>query len=135
MKALHTASPAVLLDLESRALRRENAALYDQLAAVRRELAEVQRERDQARRDLDDALDQAQIWQFGEEAEQHLMTPRYPWSWAHSDTSPLTVTQAHAAMQQHRSCDIETCARRRTARDTLREAGHMRADSARPATW
>lgn len=39
---------------------------------------------------------------------------------------PLTVDQAHQAMQIHRECDIDTCGCKWTAQTVLVEAGHLR---------
>ncbi|RDI48542.1 hypothetical protein [Nocardia mexicana] len=44
---------------------------------------------------------------------------------------PFTVTQAHRAMQQHRTCRREDCPRKRAAFRTLVEARRIRPDSGR----
>lgn len=44
-------------------------------------------------------------------------------AYAHSDSGPLTVDQAHAVMREHLDCDM--CRIRRTARAVLIEAGDL----------
>ena len=41
---------------------------------------------------------------------------------------PLSTDRAHAIMQEHRSCLVAECARKRAAWDTLRHAGHITPD-------
>lgn len=41
------------------------------------------------------------------------------------DPGPLTVEQAHRAMQVHLECAVDTCRSRRRARNTLVEQNRM----------
>lgn len=46
--------------------------------------------------------------------------------WPHeAPERAFTVEGAHRAMQRHASCPLDTCARKRAARKTLVDAGHM----------
>ncbi|MBB5915048.1 hypothetical protein BJY24_003915 [Nocardia transvalensis] len=52
--------------------------------------------------------------------------------WTHAAPQrEFTVTQAHATMQQHRTCGIDNCARKAAAFATLVEQGRMKPDSSR----
>jgi len=52
--------------------------------------------------------------------------------WQHeAPVEPFTVPQAHRCMQQHRLCDREDCARKRSAYQTLVEARRIRPDTGR----
>lgn len=52
--------------------------------------------------------------------------------WTHSaPDSPISVQHAHRLMQEHRSCLVEDCPRKRAAWQTLVEVGHIKPDSAR----
>ncbi|MBF6175907.1 hypothetical protein IU476_31035 [Nocardia blacklockiae] len=52
--------------------------------------------------------------------------------WTHdAPAEPFTPNQAHKAMQQHRECPVEDCDRKRTAFQTLIEAGRVKPDSGR----
>ncbi|MGW0058086.1 hypothetical protein [Nocardia nova] len=113
---------------ENASLRRENAELNDRLAAAERTIAEQ-------RRTLDDYLDMAMGYSLSEETERLAFMPtawRAMGKWAHADSGPLTVAQAHDVMQEHRLCITGECRIRRTAVRVLRENGRMGADSHRP---
>ncbi|WP_139347827.1 hypothetical protein [Nocardia donostiensis] len=52
--------------------------------------------------------------------------------WPHeAPDQPLSITEAHQAMQRHRSCLREECARKRAAWDTLVDAGRIKPDVGR----
>ncbi|GAB2709683.1 hypothetical protein GCM10027089_36460 [Nocardia thraciensis] len=52
--------------------------------------------------------------------------------WTHeAPDGPLTVGEAHRITQQHRDCRLEDCPRKRTAWQTLVEAGKIKPDSGR----
>lgn len=58
-------------------------------------------------------------------------SPRYtsPWpcGWPHdAPDQPLTLLQAHQAMQSHRECSIKECARKAAAFDALIGAGAIK---------
>ncbi|MBH0777251.1 hypothetical protein IT779_13260 [Nocardia sp. NEAU-351] len=49
-----------------------------------------------------------------------------PTGWPHeAPDRPLSVTEAHQAMQRHRDCHTDECARKTAARDVLIAAGRM----------
>ena len=49
-----------------------------------------------------------------------------PQDWPHeAPDRAFTVEGAHLAMQRHAGCPLDTCARKRAARDVLVEAGHF----------
>lgn len=56
-----------------------------------------------------------------------------PSKWAHSDPGPLTVSQAHDVMREHRECPTDRfeCRIRVTAVTVLTEHGHLVPDSGR----
>jgi hypothetical protein len=59
-------------------------------------------------------------------------TARWPTGWPHeAPDRPLTVTEAHQAMQAHRGCRADQCPRKAAARQTLIAAGHMKPDPSR----
>jgi hypothetical protein len=129
MKLLHTADPDTLLQLEARSLRRKVDLLTADLAAARATIAELRRAEDML-------LDETAFLHVLPDAERLIPRPdTRAWIWSHWDTSAIDTDQAHAVMQQHRGCLTEDCPRRRTAVETLRANGHMKADSGRPATW
>ncbi len=56
----------------------------------------------------------------------------WPDGWPHeAPDHPLSVHEAHRAMQRHRNCLIDECPRKRAAWRTLIEAGKVRPDSGR----
>ncbi|BDT95731.1 hypothetical protein IFM12275_57070 [Nocardia sputorum] len=56
----------------------------------------------------------------------------WPTGWPHeAPDTPLSVTEAHLAMQRHRACRTDQCPRKAAARQTLIEAGRMRPDTSR----
>ncbi|MFE4461447.1 hypothetical protein ACFROC_29195 [Nocardia tengchongensis] len=120
-------SPAALLRRRAASVRRARAA------AVDRRVQHVQAM-------LDDIMDMVLI---PAGTRTPLVVPAgivrdgvwSPSVWPHRFHGTLTTAQAHQVMQQHRECMTDSCAVRATARQVLREAGHMRADSSRPRTW
>jgi hypothetical protein len=109
------------MDLENRALRRENNRLGAELAAARARI----RRQEQA---LDDLLDWTSgFYSTGRPGVVIIDV------WACHDPREQTPAQAHVVMQQHRECLTADCTARRTAVRTLRDAGHLVPDSARPA--
>ena len=56
----------------------------------------------------------------------------WPIGWPHeAPEGPMSVNEAHAAMQRHRSCRRDECPRKRAAYQALVEAGRIRPDSGR----
>lgn len=55
-----------------------------------------------------------------------------PTRWLCRDGGPFTPDQAHRVMQQHLTCDADSCRARASARALLRSTGRMTADSSRP---
>ncbi|RMI34416.1 hypothetical protein EBN03_06260 [Nocardia stercoris] len=55
---------------------------------------------------------------------QHQLPPLPGLLGCHTDPGPLTVQQAHAAMQLHLDCTVDTCRIRRAARTVLVESRH-----------
>ncbi|OBA54440.1 hypothetical protein A5789_22025 [Nocardia sp. 852002-51101_SCH5132738] len=77
--------------------------------------------------DIDAALRQ---WLLPGAVRDQCWTPS---KWAHSDSGPLTVAQAHEVMREHRECatDRFECLIRWTAVTVLTEHGHLVPDSGR----
>ncbi len=56
----------------------------------------------------------------------------WPIGWPHeAPDEPMSVSDAHLAMQRHRSCRREECPRKRAAYHTLVAAGRLKPDSGR----
>ncbi|MBF6174024.1 hypothetical protein [Nocardia blacklockiae] len=56
----------------------------------------------------------------------------WPIGWPHeAPEEPMSVSDAHLAMQRHRSCHREECPRKRAAYRTLVAAGRLKPDSGR----
>lgn len=60
----------------------------------------------------------------------------WPDNWPHDvPDHPMTVTEAHYAMQRHRGCDRGECPRKSIAYHILVEAGKIKPDSHRMASY
>ncbi|GAA5077377.1 hypothetical protein GCM10023319_14630 [Nocardia iowensis] len=56
----------------------------------------------------------------------------WPHRWPHAAPEyPLSVSEAHRIMQQHRGCRVSDCPRKAAARQALIDAGRMRPDPSR----
>ncbi|WP_246011768.1 hypothetical protein [Nocardia mexicana] len=56
----------------------------------------------------------------------------WPIGWPHeAPEEPMSVSDAHLAMQRHRGCRREECPRKRAAYQTLVEEGRLKPDSGR----
>lgn len=50
----------------------------------------------------------------------------YSTDWPHAEPDdPFSPDEAHRAMQRHAGCPLNSCARKRAARETLIAAGHF----------
>lgn len=56
----------------------------------------------------------------------------WPVGWPHeAPEQPLSVPEAHKAMQNHHECRADECPRKAAAREALIAAGRMRPDTSR----